>query len=553
MTISALKNRLNQAVQRLQHHPPTIGQPELMEQAAKRLLAGAGSGTAGGGTDRVHKALLALRQHGASGARQHLRYICWGLTERFPAEPLLCQPQFQDVLTLIRHAVAAGEFTLNPWLGLLQGYFRAKPEEIDGPAQQNWLDLRSFLASTLAAIRQRARAVPPWLATLTEHDNLLGDRPCERYARMLLKGEASRLDRLRDDIGIPPDSWFWREAVLAQVRAACDLANEPFKTAIPMVLDALANHSTLSNEALISLLPRYHRSFANSPHQKLQDYAVKNWGSPDISSQQRWLQVPPEVKGMILKWLAREDLETFFEVLQEDRTVDRRRFDFWLRYHGQMSYVRIALGPQPWSSSNIDLKQMRERRGDRVCRLEGGQGNLNAIIMNIRDHFFVEFSHTGNAAFGYAGHQVRFSLDRRQVPLWALKIQSSADHAFREPHVDSRAETWEQKYERILADQLGIFPDPDRQPLTRSGTPRPTIVAHTGTARMPPTAPAASAGLLDMTRLQNYCRQMGLRMDDRRAKGGAVWVHYDGEAESMARELKAMGFQFSRGNGWWRK
>lgn len=551
MTIAALKRHLDAAVERIRHHPPAIGDAAAMERAAKALLAAGGTGGESGGTDRVRYGLQVLAQDGVAAARDHLRYICWGIAEPFPRVPLLRRPEFAPVLDLVRQSAAAGELTLNPWRGLLQGYLTAQPEDIDGAGRDNWLALREFLAGTLAVMRQRARVTPPWLAVLADHDNLLRDRPCDRYAHLLLNGEGDRLDPLKEQLGIPERSWFWREAVLAQVRGACDLADEPFRAALDVLLRKLRDYPTLANDSLILLLARYARAFADTPYQGLQDYAVEHWGSPDVFAQAKWAQVAPEVKAMVQRWLVRDDLEAFFEVLQEDRTADRRRFDFWLRYHRQMTYVRIALGSQPWYSAHPDLRHLRERRRDRVCRLDGGQGSLSAILMKIGSHFFIEFSHTGNAAYGYAEHRVSFPLDRQEIPRAALSNQEMA--VFRASHSSGRGETWEQKFERTLAEDLGIYPDPDRQPLGPLRARRPSVVASTAGGR-PVTKPlGTSSGTLDLERFHALCRLLKLRVEDNRTKGGSLWVRHLGEHDAAAGELRAMGFQFSRGNGWWRK
>lgn len=551
MTIADLKRHLDAAVARIRHHPPVIGDAAAMDRAAKALLAAGGKGGDSGSSDRVRHGLQVLAQSGVAAAAPHLRYICWGIAEPFPREPLLRRPEFASVLELVRASVAAGEFTLNPWRGLLQGYLTALPEDIDGPGRSNWLALRDFLAGSLAVMRQRARVTPPWLDILAEHDNLLRDRPCDRYARLLLEGEGARLEPLKEQLGIPERSWFWREAVLAQVRSACDLADAPFRAALDLLLGKLENYPSLANDSLILLLARYARAFADTPHEGLQDYAVKHWGSPDIFAQAKWAQVEPEVKAMVQRWLVRDALTTFFEVLQEDRTADRRRFNFWLRYHGQVSYVRIALGSQPWHSPNPDLKHMREHRHDRVCRLDGGQGSLSAIVMKIGSHFFVEFSHTGNAAYGYAEHQVGFPLDRREMPRDALSNKATA--SFRESHMDKKTESWEQKFERILADDLGIHPDTDRQPLGPLRARRPTVVARTAGGRPVPKPAGTSGRPLDTERFEALCRLLKLRVEDNRPKGASLWVRHLGEQDAAARELRAMDFHFSPGNGWWRK
>lgn len=53
--------------------------------------------------------------------------------------------------------------------------------------------------------------------------------------------------------------------------------------------------------------------------------------------------------------------------------------------------------------------------------------------------------------------------------------------------------------------------------------------------------------------LREFLKIHGLRSEDHRGNGGAIWVHLGGERSIPARQLSAWGFKFKTGRGWWRK
>lgn len=543
MTITALKRHLEQSLARLQQNPTRVGRPDLMAAVAERLLRGQASDQQQQArANKVQHALTAFLNHGTVAGT--LRHLCWGLTEPLPTGALLTRPQCKALLTEVERALAGGSMTASAWRGLLQGYFTADPATVDGAGRENWLALRGLLARTLPVLQQRMKAMPIWLATILDHAAVLSDNPCAGYAAALLSGDRSDLERLRDDLGIPPQSWFWRETVLAQVRAACAMADGDFHAKLSTVLTALKDYPLLVNDGLKLLLPRYHAAAADSRHDGLCALAVAHWGSPNIFAQAKWAQVSPDVKKMVQVWLAFEDLQTFFEILQADKTVDTRRFQFWLRYHRQMDYVRIALGSQAWHSNDPDLRELRKKGRDRVCRLDGGSGNLNAIIMKIGDFLMVEFSHTGNAAYGYSQINLPFHLNSDAIARDLLSEPAVA--VFREPHLG----IWEDKYSRILSTKLRIHADSQQRPmpsLTRAPlppTPPPPPSAPTPIPTKPP---------LDLAWLRAECRRRSVGLNDHRDKKGALWVRHKEQSDAFGKDLAARGFKFSPGNGWWLK
>ncbi len=457
MPLQSLKLHLASSIQRIEASPPKLGRAEDMVKTVRVLqdrYHNAGM-TAGKNKDRIQQALRILREDGVTAVQSQIRYVCWGLNEPFDTGSLLQSSMFPTVLDGIESGFSQGTLTNSAWRGLLHSYFSYQAEEANEVENVNWQRLRSFLSRSLDALQRKSQRMPRWLLALLDNRNLLTDRPCQTYTDKLLSGDENWQRTLQDDLNIPEHSWFWREVILERVRGLCDQDDLTFVGYLHGVLATLEPHPLLVDDALCQLLPRYQRHSPDVHHEGLRDFAVQHWGTPNLFSKGRWGLVAPEVKSMVQAWLVRDDLKTFFEVLQEDQTADQRRFDFWLRYHKQMTFIRIALGRAPYHSPNPDFKELRDKRRDRVCYMYGGDARASAIIMKIGHVFFVEFSHTGSAAYGYANEDVGFPLNKAEIGFSSLKDKSR--HLFWGTHQSN----WEDKFSRELSG-MGIYPDDDQ-------------------------------------------------------------------------------------------
>ena len=114
----------------------------------------------------------------------------------------------------------------------------------------------------------------------------------------------------------------------------------------------------------------------------------------------------------------------------------------------------------------------------------------------------------------------------------------------------SRARDWVSLLDSGLRAQTGTYyeclPGPkflDREKITEAAKPR----------KLPskPTSPPASAEASDWeSELLKLAKKQGFSINDRRPKGGAVWVNGGNE---LARLLEPLGFAYSaKREGWWR-
>ena len=119
---------------------------------------------------------------------------------------------------------------------------------------------------------------------------------------------------------------------------------------------------------------------------------------------------------MVAEWLKLEFIETFFTLLAEEGTGDRRRLEFWKRYVNQIDHINFALGNDARSSSTKDFAVLREKMQGLTVPLIDPISSNNAFIMTIGDLVVVEFSGRANALYGYDGRQgLPFDLERPVV------------------------------------------------------------------------------------------------------------------------------------------
>jgi len=53
--------------------------------------------------------------------------------------------------------------------------------------------------------------MPDWITALNRHPNLLGADPCRPYEHLVLQGDWSEFDELRERLEISADSWLVRQ------------------------------------------------------------------------------------------------------------------------------------------------------------------------------------------------------------------------------------------------------------------------------------------------------------------------------------------------------
>jgi hypothetical protein len=113
-----------------------------------------------------------------------------------------------------------------------------------------------------------------------------------------------------------------------------------------------------------------------------------------------WRDMAPGTEQRYLSWLAVENIQFFFNTILPRNDHNRRRADFWLRYHGRIIDFQVAL-------SDEDLFKLKSIKASADLPLYSRVLNAptSAFLMKFKgtgtDFVVVEFSETGNAAYIY--------------------------------------------------------------------------------------------------------------------------------------------------------
>jgi hypothetical protein len=260
-------------------------------------------------------------------------------------------------------------------------------------------------------------------------------------------------DNIRKHLNIASNSWLWLELFKEQIKQACQAEDSKFYTYIDPILLGSSPYQNHLNDVVKSLLDRYQQSAKKDiVSASLKRVSFEKWGSPQLQTTTSWGLVRTETKAMVLQWFAKDDLEHFFSMLQDNGTPDIRRLNFWLRYIGQISYTRIVLGRSSSFNKTIDFVNFRRINNGRFSMLSGAKDTNNAFILKIGQYYIVEFSETGNACYIYSENNMPFPYSKANLDLKDVKNKDFSIKRI------SHSGDWELSMD-LTMNQLGIFSD----------------------------------------------------------------------------------------------
>ncbi|MBD8187469.1 hypothetical protein IFU20_14900 [Pseudomonas viridiflava] len=449
------------------------------------------------------------------------RLVFAGLSDKSErVGPILDDDQlYARVHKEIHQRIEKQRLSRRDWLALCFSYFgyeAATPHK-----NANWCLLREDVQLGFDCVRGQQKREKEWVHIVQQHQELFSEQAGARLGDQMFKGEISDLSALQTIAQIPDNSWLWRRIFSVLISRIFMLDDAEFSQRLADLIDIGRQHPRYMNDILSACLSRYHlAAYREKPSSLLKQVALDNWGSPQIRSRQNsWLQyVEKDVCAMVVAWFAKEDLEHFFNLLKGDSEVDQSRLFYWLRFANQMSYTRIVMGSDAWQDSGRDFVHFREKNKGRLSKLVGGPGHNNAVVMQIGNYFFVEFSGTGNACYVYRADDSMFNPDKFQLELKADLKQKSALDTMRHspaPRNPNRIEGWLSIFDVDLAN-LGI-----------------RVQSQTG----------ASKPIAFEEQVRDALKSVKHKVYDQRARGGAFQVQLDDNDQAAVAALQRLGFK----------
>jgi hypothetical protein len=180
----------------------------------------------------------------------------------------------------------------------------------------------------------------------------------------------------------------------------------------------------------------------------------KRLGDPRVrESSLNWRLIAPEAAQRYLSWLARDNIIFFFNTILPNNNENRRRKDFWLRYHDRIRDFQVAV-------SEADLWKIKasQKKSELLLYSHVAHPTTSAFLMRFEgygEHFLiVEFSEMGNAAYIFKLK----AFEEQGVTMRSHRFELARHLKFDDTHRIIHRGDWEQKASYRLSSEFGIRP-----------------------------------------------------------------------------------------------
>ncbi|VTN01889.1 Uncharacterised protein [Raoultella planticola] len=457
-----------------------------------------------------------------------------------PEQPILLEDDefFPEVDNAIKKRIESNGLKRKDWLALCSSYFAYQHESPD--INPHWCVLRGHIAQGYIVVKANIRREKSWMKTIEFYHDIFTPQAGNVISRQLLEGESNSLSSLEKIAQIPDSSWLWKR-IFTVLLAQLDTLDDPqFLEKISGLLSLAVQWVRFRDDIISASLTRYYYSvYRDQVHSALKQAALEFWDNPQLKSQQnKWHQYVSEpVAAMVRGWLAKQDLTHFFELLRGNGDVDQARLHYWLRFANQMGFTRIVMGPDAWQDRGSDFVKFREENKGRLSYLRGGRNFDNAMIMQINDYLFVEFSGTGNAMYAYRIGHAPFNPELRTLDI-NIHLKDQGRCALRLPHAPraegynkARITGWMLKYDDELR-KLGI----------RWMAEEPVKFVDKKVSSTASLSAIKIINPLRDTAIQHLVEDASCIVSDNRQKGGVLSVQLKMPDDAIERELLRLGF-----------
>lgn len=471
------------------------------------------------------------------------RMVFYGLADndpQYPGQPILLEDAqfFPEVDRAIKSRIETKTLKRRDWAALCSSYFAYRHESPE--TNPNWCALRGHIGQGYSVVKAAIRREKSWMKTIEFYHDIFTPQAGGVISKQLLSGESHSLSALEKIAQIPDSSWLWKR-IFTVLLAQLDTLDDPqYLDKISWLLGLAAQWVRFRDDIITATLTRYyHSTYRDQAHSALKQAAIEYWDNPQLKSQQnKWHQYVSEpVAAMVRGWLAKQDLMHFFDLLRGNGDVDQARLHYWLRFANQMGFTRIVMGPDAWQHRGSDFIKFREENKGRLSHLRGGRSLDNAMIMQINDYLFVEFSGTGNAMYAYRIGHAPFNPESRTLDI-NIHLKDQGRCALRMPHTPRaegynkvRITGWMLKYDEELR-KLGI----------RWMAEEPVKFVDKKASPLTTVSDVKIINPLRDTAIQRLVENASCIVSDNRQKGGVLSVQLKTADETTERELLRLGF-----------
>ncbi len=210
-----------------------------------------------------------------------------------------------------------------------------------------------------------------------------------------------------------------------------------------------------NREILSELIEQLGNNTCEHLRQPIQSYALQNWKEPRIAGA-NWKYISNKAQCIFTQWIIEKDFYFFFDVIP--KTVNVFEFEarkaFWLAYFEYISFCRLVLhegNEGLFRDNQQDFQYYRDRR---PATLVGGAQNQHALIIEIGDYIFVEFS-IAPMCYVYNKADRPFPLN---APSYKINELRNTMPTHRENRFDLENDSWQSRLASWIATKLGIKP-----------------------------------------------------------------------------------------------
>ena len=180
-----------------------------------------------------------------------------------------------------------------------------------------------------------------------------------------------------------------------------------------------------------------------------------------------WANIDSKARQVFISWLAKEDLEFFFNIMFKNTIDEHNRKAFWEQYINseELLYSKVILSNEAATYSAV---KEAEKEGRTFARFSRSIDNSSCFILAFKTANIVEFSESGNALYFYNVNDNILRMDKMRYLISDLKRPKTPESTktnlimpdinetpcFRIRHIDG----WQQKVKGILSKSLGIYP-----------------------------------------------------------------------------------------------